>query len=342
MSRPPRLADVARAAGVSLATASRVLNGQARPVGEPHRSKVLAAAQLLGYEPNTLAQAVAKGSSNVLGLIVHDVTDPYFGAIADGVMQEAEESGLVVVLAVTRRDPERELDYLAMLRGQRARAVILAGSRTTDADVNRRLAKELDAFRATGGGAAAISRNELGIHTVVPENRDAARDVAVRLHGLGHRRFAVLSGPATLVTAAERLGGFLDGRAGGGIDPSGVRVVPGAFTRPGGVAAATTLVTEGVPVTCVFAVNDVMAVGAMSAFRRAGVRVPDDVSIVGFDDIDTLRDVVPRLSSVRLPLEEMGRQATRLALSGAPEPPTLVPVRGEVLLRESVRRLPSP
>ncbi|HEY6797372.1 MAG TPA: LacI family DNA-binding transcriptional regulator [Kineosporiaceae bacterium] len=339
MSRPPTLADVARVAGVSLATASRVLNSRARPVGEPYRSKVLAAARSLGYAPNTLAQAVARGSSNVLGLIVHDVTDPYFGAITDGVTQAAEQSGLVVVLAVTRRDPERELDYLMVLRGQRARAVILAGSRTTSAEANARLATELEAFQATGGAAAAIAQNGLGIHTVVPLNRAGAHDLALALHGLGHRRFAVLAGPQDLVTALERLTGFLHGLESAGIDPGEVRVIPGAFTRDGGVEAARALLAEGKPVTCVFAVNDVMAVGAMSEFRRSGVAIPGDLSIAGFDDIDTLQDVAPRLTSVRLPLEEMGAQAARLALSRAEGAPTVVRFPGDVRLRQSVRRL---
>jgi LacI family transcriptional regulator, galactose operon repressor len=339
MSRPPTLADVARVAGVSLATASRVLNGRARAVGEPHRSKVQAAARTLGYEPNTMAQAVARGSSNVLGLIVHDVTDPYFSAIADGVMQEAEQSGLAVVLAVTRRNPDRELEYVAMLRGQRARAVILAGSRTTSTEFNNRLAKELAAFVAAGGAAAAISQNRLGVHTVVPENRSGARDLAVQLHGLGHRKFAVLAGPPDLVTARERLAGFLRGLADAGILPAQVRVLRGAFTRDGGVEAARTLLAEGLSATCVFAVNDVMAVGAMSEFRNAGVSIPGDVSIAGFDDIDTLRDVAPRLTSVRLPLEEMGGQAARMALARSEGPPSLVRFHGTVRLRESVRRL---
>jgi LacI family transcriptional regulator len=337
--RPPTLSDVARAAGVSLATASRVLNGHTRGVGEPHRSKVRRAASALGYAPNTLAQAVARGSSNVLGLIVHDVTDPYFSAIADGVMQEAEQSGLVVVLAVTRRDPERELEYLSVLRGQRARAVILAGSRTLGNEINCRLAKELEAFRAAGGSAAAISQNRLGIHTVVPQNRPAARELARQLHELGHRRFAVLAGPVDLVTARERLSGFLRGLADAGIGPGQVRVVPGAFTRDGGVEASRALLTEGIAATCVFAVNDVMAVGAMSEFRRAGVSIPDDVSIAGFDDIATLRDVAPRLTSVSLPLESMGSRAVELALTGPDARASLVRFPGEVRLRESVRRL---
>src|SRR4051794_22136431 len=154
--RPPKLADVAARAGVSLATASRVLNGSERSVGEPLRSRVVLAATELGYTPNTHAQAIARGSSNVLGLVVHDVADPYFSAIADGVMRQAEQAGLVVILTVTRRDPERELEHVSMLRAQRARAVILAGSRTVNAEQTRRLVKELDAFGAAGGSAACI------------------------------------------------------------------------------------------------------------------------------------------------------------------------------------------
>lgn len=324
---------------MSSATASRVLNGRARAVGEPHRSKVLEAASTLGYAANTLAQAVARGTSNVLGLIVHDVTDPYFGAIADGVMQEAEHAGLVVVLGVTRRDPERELDYLAVLRGHRARAVILAGSRTTRTEINHRLAKELEAFRSAGGSAAAISQNRLRIHTVAPQNRSGARDLALRLHGLGHRRFAVLAGPPDLVTARERLAGFLGGLGEKGVGTDRVRVVPGAFTRDGGVEASRVLLGEGLTATCVFAVNDVMAVGAMTEFRQAGLSVPDDVSIAGFDDIDTLRDVAPRLTSVHLPLELMGSHAVRLALTGPDARASLVRVPSEVRLRESVREV---
>jgi LacI family transcriptional regulator len=336
--RPPKLADVASAAGVSLATASRVLNGGGRLVGEPHRSKVLAAAETLGYTANAQAQAIARGTSNVVGLIVHDVTDPYFSSIADGVMREAEDRGVVVVLAVTRRDPERELEYVSTLRGQRARAVILAGSRTTNAEFNRRLAKELDAFIATGGAVAAISQNRLGTHTVIPQNRSGARMLAHRLCELGHERFAVLGGPPDLLTARDRLAGFTRGLNEHGIPTEAVTIVRGAFTRAGGYEAAEALLDQGSDASCVFAVNDVMAVGAMAAFREAGRTIPDDISVAGFDDIATLRDVTPRLTSVRLPLEEMGIQAARLALDPANGEPTVVKVAGEVRLRASTRR----
>jgi LacI family transcriptional regulator len=337
--RPPKLTDVAARARVSTATASRVLNGSDRVVGGPHRTRVLAAAAELGYTVNAHAQAVARGSSNVLGLIVHDVTDPYFSAIADGVMRQCEQAGIVVMLAVTRRDPERELEYVSMLRAQRARAIILAGSRTLSGDHTLRLAKELDAYTGAGGSAACISQDRLGTHTVIALNRAGARDLATELHRLGHRRFAVLAGPRDLVTARDRQLGFLDGLTGCGVPRESVQVVHGEFTRTGGVQGAAVLLEAGLEATCLFAVNDVMAIGAMAVLRDAGVRIPDQVSVAGFDDIATLRDVSPRLSSVRLPLEEMGVHAARMALDTTLTSPRVLKVRGELLLRESTRPL---
>lgn len=338
-ARPAKLADVAARAGVSTATASRVLNGGDRMVGERLRSRVLAAAAELGYTPNTHAQAVARGSSNVLGLIVHDVADPYFSAIADGVMRQAEQAGVAVILAVTRRDPQRELEYVSMLRAQRARAVILAGSRTHDGDHTARLARELRAYAEAGGSAACISQDRLGTRTVLSLNRPGARDLAHALHDLGHRRFAVLAGPRDLLTARDRAAGFLDGLASRGIARRSVQVVHGDFTRAGGVEATGQLLAGEPAPTCVFAVNDVMAVGAMAALRDSGLAVPQEISVAGFDDIATLRDVTPRLTSVHLPLEDMGAQAARMALDPGSGSSRVVKVRGQVVLRESTRAL---
>jgi LacI family transcriptional regulator len=185
-----------------------------------------------------------------------------------------------------------------------------------------------------------VSQNLLGTNTVLVQNRAGARELALELAGLGHQRFAVLAGPTDLLTARDRLAGFTDGLARAGIEPDGVRIVHGAFTRDGGYAAAAELVAEGLTATCVFACNDVMAVGAMAALRERGLRVPDDVSMAGFDDIETLRDLVPPLTTVHLALEELGERAAELALDGAPgEPARQVRVRGHVVLRDSTRRL---
>jgi LacI family transcriptional regulator len=334
------LEDVARLAGVSMATASRVLSKSPRAVRPELREKVLAAAARLSYTPNPHARALARSASDIVGLVVHDIADPYFSSIAAGVTRVAEEQGAMVVLGTTMRDPEREIDYVAMLRAQRARAVVLVGSRTTDEGTTRRLATELEAFRTAGGRVACVSQARLGVPTVQPDNRAGARRLARTLAGLGHRRFAVLSGPGTMLTARERLEGFREGlaRSGGTADD----VVEGAFTRDGGHSSALELLRRGTRATCVFAVNDVMAVGAMAALRERGVDVPGGMSVAGFDDIATLRDTIPALTTVRLPLEEMGEQAARLILlpgaeTGAETGARLVEAQGEVILRESTR-----
>jgi LacI family transcriptional regulator len=339
-SQPARLSEVAARAGVSLATASRVLNGSERTVRESYRSRVLAAAAELGYRANPHAQAIARGASNIVGLVVHDLADPYFSAIADGVMRRCEQRDLVMVLGATRRDPEREIEYIAALRAQRARAVVIVGSRTTDRELTARLAKEVAGYAESGGRVACITQNRLGTNTVLVQNRSGARDLAAELVQLGHRRFAVLAGPADLVTARDRHAGFIDGLVRSGVSTRDVRAVHGAFTRDGGYAAAEELVDQGIDATCVFACTDVMAVGAMAALRDHGLRVPQDVSMAGFDDIKTLRDLVPPLTTVHLELEEMGERAAVLALDSSPnDPPRLVRVRGRVVLRDSTRRL---
>ena len=339
-SGPVLLSEVAAHAGVSLATASRVLSGS-RSVGEPHRGRVLAAASELQYTPNAQAQAVARGASNVVGLIIHDVLDPYFSSIAGGVMRHVEERELVVFLASTHSVLERELEFVATMRSHRARALIICGSRTTDRAHNDRLVKELEGYTAAGGRAAVISQNRLGTHAVVPQNRAGARKLARELAGLGHRRFAVLAGPPGLLASRDRVTGFREGLADEGIDAADLQVLNGEFTREGGAGLAAELVEQGLPATCVFAVNDVMALGALATLRAAGVRVPEDVSLAGFDDITPLRDVVPSLTSVRLPLEEMGARAAALALDSESESaPRTVKVHAEVVLRDSTRRLP--
>lgn len=333
--RQVTLAEVAQRAGVSLATASRVLNGSTRQVSDQLRDRVLDTARELGYLPNASAQALARNSSVLVGLVVHDISDPYFSSIAAGVTRVAEEAGLVVVLGTTGRDPDREIELLYTLRAHRARAVVIAGSRTTDRAASARLAAEIDAFTAQGGRVACVSQAKLATDTVVPGNRAGARALARELTALGHRRFAVLAGPPDLVVARDRVAGFKAGLADAGVELDPEAIFGGAFTRDGGYTAAGELMAAHTGATCVFAVNDVMAMGAMAALRERGHRVPEDVSMAGFDDIPTLRDLVPALSTVRLPLEDMGERAARLVLDEGDSAPRTVRVAGEVVLRAS-------
>ena len=154
------LSDVAREAGVSLATASRALNGSAnRTVGAELRQRVQAAAARLRYSPDGIAQAMARGRTTSLGLVVHDVADPYFAAIAAGVTEAADEAGLMVTLASTRQEPEREVEIVRLLERQRARAVILAGARQGDEATEGAVRSALDAFRSVGG-TVAVARSQ--------------------------------------------------------------------------------------------------------------------------------------------------------------------------------------
>lgn len=328
------LSDVAREAGVSLATASRALNGSAnRTVGAELRQRVQAAATRLRYSPDGIAQAMARGRTTSLGLVVHDVADPYFAAIAAGVTEAADEAGLMVTLASTRHDPEREVEIVRLLERQRARAVILAGARQGDEATEAAVRAALDAFRSVGGTVAVIGQDTFGTDAVVVGNREGAADLVRALHGRGYRRFAVLGGPERHATAADRRAGFVEALAELGCPPP--QQVAGDFTRDGGYAAMGRLLADRGDAEVVLAANDVMAVGALAAARDAGVSVPGDLAVAGFDDIETLRDVTPGLTTVRLPLVHIGAVATRLVLQPPSADPSLVPVPGEVVLRQS-------
>ncbi|GGM08216.1 LacI family DNA-binding transcriptional regulator [Promicromonospora citrea] len=340
---PVTLSHVAREAGVSLATASRAINGSAtRSVREDLRERVLETARRLGYSPDPSAQAMARGRTTALGLVVHDIADPYFSTIAAGVADAAEREGLIVTLASTQHRPDRELAFVELARRQRSRAIILAGSRlvpgeevgTAPAGHDAALRDSLTAFRDAGGGVATVGQALGDLPVVEIDNAGGASALARALHDAGYRRFGVLAGPARLRTAADRTAGFRDALAALGCAAGDDDVVPGEFTRDGGYNAMSALLDRaGGPPEVVFAVNDVMAVGAMAAVRDAGLSVPGDVAVAGFDDIHTLRDVSPRLTTVRIPLDEIGALATRLALGRTGD--DVAPVRGEVVLRDS-------
>jgi LacI family transcriptional regulator len=344
---PVTLSQVAREAGVSLATASRAINGSAtRSVRADLRERVLETARRLDYSPDPSAQAMARGRTSALGLVVHDIADPYFSTIAAGVARAAEREGLIVTLSSTEHSSERELAFVELARRQRSRAIILAGGRLAPDDAaptSGPLAAALNAFQAAGGGVALIGQPVGDLPVVRIANAEGAADLARALHGLGYRRFAVLAGPAGHRTAADRTTGFTEALAELGSAVAPADVLACEFTRDGGHSAMSRLLERaggaagGDLPELVFAVNDVMAVGAMAAVRDAGLSVPDDVAVAGFDDIHTLRDVSPGLTTVRIPLAEIGALATDLALGRSGQ--AQAQVHGEVVLRESTPEL---
>jgi LacI family transcriptional regulator len=309
------LSDVARAAGVSLATASRALNGSARTVRPELAESVHAAAARLGYVVDARAQEMARGLSATVAVVLGDIADPYFAGIASGVIAAAGEQGLMVTMAATGPTGRGEREIVAALRSQRPRAIILANSRPRHGRDDDGVADELDAFRAGGGRAAVIADSEgLEPGTLTVHNARGAAQLATSLVELGYRSFAVLAGSDDLDTPQRRASGFTRGLAELGLPASQNALIHGDFSRAGGYRSMTELLATGSRPDCVFAVTDMMAVGAMAAIAAQGLRPGIDIGVAGFDDIEMLQDVSPPLSTVRLPLHRMGRLALDAAL----------------------------
>lgn len=332
-----RLAEVAEAAGVSQATASRVLNGSDRRPAPEVAEKVRAAAERLGYVPNAQAQALVRASARLIGLVVHDIADPYFSSIARGAQRGLAGSGIQLMLASTERAAEAEVEAVRSFMSYRTDAILLAGSRGFGDDAV--LEKLLHAYRGNGGRVAMIGQPLASAGGVQIDNEGSAAALAEELLRLGHRRFAVLSGEPELYTASQRATGFLSKIAEAGITPEAVK--EGAFTRDGGYQMMADLLASGVTdreqqKLCVFCVNDVMALGALAALREAGLSVPEEVALAGFDDIPTLADQHPTISTVKLPLEEIGRMSVEMLLSNG-DAGHRVRVEGTPVLRQSTQ-----
>ncbi|MEX5262964.1 LacI family DNA-binding transcriptional regulator [Kocuria sp. CPCC 205231] len=326
------LSLVARHAGVSLATASRVLNGSDRKPAEDIAERVRASAKTLGYVPNAQAQALARSTTGLIGLVVHDISDPYFSSIAKGVQRRAFADRHQLLLAAA--DGIDELSTVGAFIAHRTEAIIMAGSRRQE--INPELVAELSRYQQNGGRVVTIGQWWLdGAGAVTIDNHNAGLELTETLIQAGHRRFAFLGGPEDLVSATDRRDGFALAMGRTGLVAESI--TSNAFTSQGGYEAATSLVerrgADGARGLTVIAGNDIMALGAIAAFRHAGLVVPGDLRVAGFDDIPNLRDYSPGLTTVRFPLEEIGVMAADISLSHA-EPRT-DRVVGEVIRRES-------
>lgn len=332
----PTLEDVARAAGVSLATASRVLNGSTRKVADSYRERVERAAAELGYSTNVSAQAIARGTSPVIALLVADIADPYFGLIASGVARGADEHGLIVTISVTERDPAREARTLRALRGQRPKGLILAASRAADASESD-TRHEIAEFARTGGRVVVLGAAGPDTRGIEIENRGGAEMLGRQMAALGYRRAIALAAADGVHTSDERLAGFRRGFA----DRDGVvdRVYRGDFRQDSGAEMMSAALQDGVEAgTLVFALSDVVAIGAMSAIRAAGREIGHDIAVCGFDDVPSSSDVTPTLTTVHVPLSDVGHEAFRAVVDEDWTPGDLAL---DVVVRESTPPRPA-
>lgn len=336
----PRLQDVAEAARVSLATASRALAGR-DGVSPDLAERVRDVAVTLGYVPNAHARALAGAAQPMVGLIVHDVADPYFAEIAKGVLRVADQHELMVLINQSERRPETELMRIRSLRAHRVGSIVLAGSGYVDTSQEADVAAELLAFRAAGGRVAMVGRHSIPVDAVLPDNGAGGRTAARHLLDLGHRRIAVVAGPENLSTVADRLAGVLEEAGAWGIGADALVVEYDAFSRDGGVAATRRVLERAPDSTAILALTDVMAMGALAVLREAGRSVPNEISVMGFDDVTVAADLAPALSTVRLPMAAMGAMALELTL----RPPAARPRRRrtghELVIRDSTAPPPA-
>jgi len=299
--------DVAEHAGVSISTVSYVLNDSG-PVAAERRARVLDAVRVLNYTPNESARNLKGRSASTVGLVVPDLANQFFAMLAEGVEQAASARGALVVLCAPEATGESESLNARLLRSQRLDGIIyLSGAATSPASL----------LELTRIGPVLLVDERLpgfDLPCVVSENRRGARDLATYVLDQGHSRVAVIAGPRELWTAEQRLAGYREAVAAAGRNPDEIPVLVGDYRMSSGseLAARALRVSEEERPTALFCANDLMAIGAMEYCKSVGLRVPDDVSIVGFDDLPFASLLTPRLTTVRQPAHDMGRRAAEL------------------------------
>lgn len=300
--------DVARDAGVSTATVSRVFSAPER-VLETTRSKVMEAVTRLGYEPNFAAKSLRTLRTEKILVTVPDIANPFFSQVIRGVEEAALAAGYSVLLGDTRHEETREEQYAAMFRRKEADGLIFLGHRLPDALAELVAAKGPRTPIVNG----CEFRPGLAVSSAHIDNERAAGEAIEHLYTLGHTRVGAVTGPLASPISSDRLKGVLaaaqrHGRA------SALRVVIGDFSIESGVRQAGKLLDEPGRPTAIFCFSDEMAMGALEAIRQRGLRCPEDVSLVGFDDIRFAQYLHPQLTTVRQPKEQIGHEVVRLLL----------------------------
>lgn len=311
-------------------TVSRVVNGSG-PVSEAVQGRVRAAIDELGYVPNRAARGLRSNRTHTLALIVTDVTNPFFTTVARGAEDAASDRDNLLLLCNTDESEEEELRYIEMLAGQGVDGVLFVPARSGEA------ARALAARRNLPMVVLDRRVPIMDVSVVRCDSKGGAADAARHLLALGHRRIALLAGPLGVPTSDDRVAGFVERLPGTGVD---VTIIRSAFSAEGGrIAAEKALGLDPKP-TAMFALNNFIAIGAMQVLSERAIRIPEDVSLVGFDDLPLSMVVQPFLTVVAQPAYEMGRRGVELMLSQLGEAnaePRDVVLPTELIVRKSTQ-----
>jgi LacI family transcriptional regulator len=303
----PTIYDVAREAGVSTATVSRALNdtGQIAPAT---RKAIEEAVERLGYRPNTIARSLVTKSTQTIAFLLPDITNPFYAALVNGIQQIALESDHTMLLCTTEGDPEREEEYLSLLRAKQVDGALVDGL-VLPPD---RIAQ----FVEDGFPIVCLDRdiNSKSVPLVQVDNKRGARLATEHLLELGHERIAHVAGAPELRISAERLTGYREALNAARLRDDSRLVATGHFTEDGGYEATRSLLESDVQLTAVFAANDLSAIGVINALTESGRKVPEDVSVIGFDDLRLSAYTSPPLTTIRQPAVEIARRATEILI----------------------------
>lgn len=305
--------DVAKVAGVSIATVSRVIH-DGNQVGDACRARVKKVIAELGYRPNSNARALVSRSSNTLGVVTPKVSMPFFGSLATGVENGARESNYKALMSNSLYETKSELEAIESLRDHNCRSIVLHSEYADE--------KKLIALAGEIPGLVLINRYIPAISNrcVWLDNQTGARRATDYLLARGHRQFAVVTSIYQNRDPQYRLQGIREALEQAGLELHDAAIEESTSNIEGGEQAAKALLQKGVKFTALLAYNDMMAIGAMHALFDAGLRVPEDVSVIGFDDLIVSRSCRPRLTTVHYPVEEMANYATKLAIELAEKP----------------------
>jgi DNA-binding LacI/PurR family transcriptional regulator len=334
MNPPVTMRQIAERADVSIGTVSHVINDTAK-VREKLRQRVLDAIRSLGYQPSQLARGLRRNQTNMVVMIIPDITNPFFPAVVRGVEDVAYKHSFRLVLCNTDNDPQKESSYLNELRSYRPAGWLVIPA------ADSQMAAQLKPAAAAGTPVVCIDRQPPGWKgdVVLVANEAGAHSATRHLLRMGHRQLAVITGPLHLANAVERLKGFKRALAEAEVSIEPEYIQEARFNRQSGYQAAIRLLRMLPRPTAIFACNDLMAMGVLLAARELGVRCPEDLSIVGFDDLDFAEFTAPALTSVHQSGYQLGTTAARLLLEridGSQQSPQKIELPSELKIRHSV------
>lgn len=335
--RMPNMKQIARMAGVSLGTVSNVLNDSA-PVRDALRQRVMEAVEALGYQPSALARGLRRDRTDMIGMIIPDISNPFFPAVVRGAEDVAFASGYRLILCNTDNDHTKELTHLNALRTYLPAGLIVIPSSFSD------LTTQAESYRKAGSAVVCVDRTPRHWNgdSVTVANEEGAYRATQLLIQMRHRQIAMITGPLHLTNARERLNGFKRAMHGARIAVSPDYIQEASFDKQSGYAKSLVLLRMLPRPTAFFAGNDMIALGVLLAIRELGMRCPEDVSVVGFDNLDFAETTSPSLSSVHQPGYQLGASAARILLdrvAGDSGPAKNYVLQTELKIRESVAAL---